>query len=53
MYEAPWSICVIFNEDDSFFGVVDDPIEAQSKVEWLTNKYNKLFYFEKYELMEA
>lgn len=45
MYEAPWSICVIFNEDD--------PIEAQSKVEWLTNKYNKLFYFEKYELMEA
>lgn len=50
MYEAPWSICVIFNEDDR---VVDDPIEAQSKVEWLTNKYNKLFYFEKYELMEA
>lgn len=52
MCEALWSLYVIFNEDDTVFGFTDSILEAQSKTQWLSNKYNKNFYFERYELVE-
>lgn len=52
MYEAPRSLYIIFNEDDSVFGFTDSILEAQSKTVWLSNKYDKNYYFEKYELVE-
>lgn len=52
MYEAPRSLYIIFNEDDTVFGFTDSILKAQSETEWLTNKYGKNYYFEKYELKE-
>lgn len=51
MYGAPWSLYIIFNEDDTVFGFTDSILEAQSKTVWLMNKYDKNFYFEKYRLV--
>lgn len=51
MYEAPWGLYIIFNEDDTVFGFTDSILKAQSETEWLMNKYDKNFYFEKYRLV--
>lgn len=52
MYEAPWSLYIIFNEDDTVFGFTDSILEANSETGWLTAKNGKNFYFERYELVE-
>mgnify|MGYP000902992414 CR=1 FL=1 len=52
MHEAPCSLYIIFDEDDNVFGFTDSILEAQDKTVWLMIKYDKNFYFEKYELVE-
>lgn len=52
MYEVPRSLYIIFNEDDTVFGFTDSILKAQSETECLTYKYDKNYYFEKYELKE-
>lgn len=52
MCGAPWSLYILFNEDDTVFGFTDSILEAQSETAWLTNKYDKNFYFEEYRLVE-